>query len=305
MPVSRLVEYFNDRIRAEQVPYLPEDPLRIRNGAVEGRFGAIRFQSVFQPRVAMSSGTPHVAGHAASLRASGGANTGLDADKVIPVRDVFAAARDGKAVVYLDRLCRLVHTLNYLRQTGGNGIAVPACACPPRRRRRDGAWPGFRAGAGALRPPTGSCRHRLYPERKRGRGQSRAHPRHALQGYRHRDYSVLLYLACDFSVHHALQYAWMLLPNYVQIDAGRMAAGSSRYPSSILHELGTLIVVSKVRTAIEAQRAFARGADLLAGEYYGQASSEVRFSVDTRQTANGNKDSKCPFSSRGTVLPGS
>ena len=26
MPVSQLVEYFNDRIRAEQVPYLPEDP---------------------------------------------------------------------------------------------------------------------------------------------------------------------------------------------------------------------------------------------------------------------------------------
>jgi hypothetical protein len=64
----------------------------------------------------MSSGTLHVAGHAA-----GGANTGLDADKVIPVRDVFAAARDGKAVVYLDRLCRLVHTLNYLRQTGETG----------------------------------------------------------------------------------------------------------------------------------------------------------------------------------------
>ena len=76
----------------------------------------------------------------------------------------------------------------------------------------------------------------------------------------------------------------MLLPNYVQIDAGRMTAGSPRYPSSILKELSTLIVVSKVRTAIEAQRALARGADLLAGEYYGRASSEVRFSVDTRQT---------------------
>ncbi len=110
-----------------------------------------------------------------------------------------------------------------------------------------------------------------------------------------------------FSVHQALKYAWVLLPNYVQIDAGRMTAGSSRYPSSILHELGSLIVVSKVRTAIEAQRAFARGADLLAGEYYGRASSEVRFSVDTRQTVEcgGNRDFKRPFSSRGTVLLGS
>jgi hypothetical protein len=31
VPVSQLVEYFNDRIRAEQIRYLPEDPLRIRN----------------------------------------------------------------------------------------------------------------------------------------------------------------------------------------------------------------------------------------------------------------------------------
>jgi hypothetical protein len=121
MPVSQLVEHFNDRIRAEKVRYLPEDPIRIRKGAVEGRFGAIRFQSVFRPRVAMSSETPHVAGHSASLRAYGNANSGLDADRVIPVRDVFAAARDGKAVVYLDRLCRLVHTLNYLGQTGETG----------------------------------------------------------------------------------------------------------------------------------------------------------------------------------------
>jgi EAL domain-containing protein (putative c-di-GMP-specific phosphodiesterase class I) len=63
-----------------------------------------------------------------------------------------------------------------------------------------------------------------------------------------------------------------------------MTAGSPRYPSNILHELGTRIVVSKVRTSLEAQRALARGADLLAGEYYGRASSEVRFSVDARQT---------------------
>jgi len=121
VPVSQLVDYFNDRIRTEKVRYLPEDPIRIRNGAVEGHFGAIRLQSVFKPRATISSGTPHVAAHAASLRAYGGANTGLDAEKVIPVRDLFAAARDGKAVVYLDRLCRLVHTLNYLRQTGETG----------------------------------------------------------------------------------------------------------------------------------------------------------------------------------------
>ncbi len=65
-----------------------------------------------------------------------------------------------------------------------------------------------------------------------------------------------------------------------------MISGRLRYPSSILHDLGIRIVVSKVRTAIEAQRALTRGADLLAGEYYGPASSEVRFSMDTRQVVD-------------------
>lgn len=283
MPVSQLVEYFNDRIRAEQIRYLPEDPLRIRNGAVEGRFGAIRFQSVFQPRVAMWSGRPHVAGHAASLRASGGANTGLDADKVIPVRDVFAAARDGKAVVYLDRLCRLVHTLNYLRQTGETGslflhVHARHVAGVATEHGRDFEQVLERCG---LQPDRVVI---VYTPSGNEDEDSLARIRHALQGYRHRGYSVLLNTDGAFSVHQALKYAWMLLPNYVQIDAGRMTAGSPRYPSSILSELGTLIVVSKVRTAIEAQRALARGADLLAGEYYGRASSEVRFSVDMRQT---------------------
>jgi hypothetical protein len=34
VPISQLVEYFNDRIRAEKVCYLPEDPIRIRKGEV-------------------------------------------------------------------------------------------------------------------------------------------------------------------------------------------------------------------------------------------------------------------------------
>jgi EAL domain-containing protein (putative c-di-GMP-specific phosphodiesterase class I) len=306
VPVSQLVEYFNDRIRAEQIRYLPEDPLRIRNGVgVEGRFGAIRFQSVFQPRVAMSSGTPHVAGHATSLRASGGGNTGLDADKVIPVRDVFAAARDGKAVVHLDRLCRLVHTLNYLRQTGETGslflhVHARHVAGVATEHGRDFEQVLERCG---LQPDRVVI---VYTPSGNEDEDSLARIRHALQGYRYRGYSVLLNTDGAFSMHQTLKYAWMLLPNYVQIDAGRMTAGSPSYPSSILHELGTPIVVSKVRTAIEAQRALARGADLLAGEYYGRASSEVRFSVNMRQTVEcgGNRDFKRSFSPRGTVLPG-
>ena len=278
MPARQLVDYFNDRIRAEKVRYLPEDPIRIRNGVVEGRFGATRLQSVFRPRVTMSSGTPRVAGHAASLRAYGNANA------VIPAHALFANARDANAVVYLDRLCRLIHTLNYLRQVGETGslflhVDTRHVASVPTKHGRYFEQVLERCG---LKPDRVVI---VYSPNGHEDEDSLARARHALQGYRHRDYSVLLDLGGDFSVHQALKYAWMLLPNYVQIDVARMTGGSPRYPSSILHELGIGIVVSKVRTRIDAQRALARGADLLAGDYFGPGSGEVRFSVDTGQTA--------------------
>jgi hypothetical protein len=201
VPVSQLAEYFNDRIRAEKVRYLPEDPIRIRNGAVEGRFGAIRFQSLFRPRVAMWSGTPHVAGHGASLRAYGDANSELNADRVIPVRDVFAAARDGKAVVYLDRLCRLVHTLNYLRQMGETGslflhVHARHVAGVATEHGRYFEQVLERCGLEPNRVVI------AYSPSGNEDEDSLARIRHALQGYRRRGYSVLLNMDGGFSVHH-------------------------------------------------------------------------------------------------------
>jgi hypothetical protein len=98
----------------------------------------------------MSSGMPLVAGHSASLRAYGNANSGLDADRVIPVRDVFAAARGWQS----RRVSRsAVPTRPHAElpaPNGGNGIAIPACAYPPRRRRRDGARPAAAMGVVSL-----------------------------------------------------------------------------------------------------------------------------------------------------------
>ncbi len=292
VPISRLVEYFNDRIRAEKVRYLPDDPLRLRNGAVEGHFGAMRLRSVFEPRVTMCSGAARVMGHAASVRAYGAApaafewNSGIP-HRLIPTDEVFANARDANAVVYLDRLCRLVHTLNYLRQAGEagslflrvHGRHVAGVATEHGRYFEEVLE---RCG---LEPDRVVI---VYaPDGNEGEDDL-ARIRHALQGYRRRNYAVLLDLGSDFSVHQAVKYAWILLPNYVQIDARAMIAGSPRYPSAILHELGTRIVVSGVRSAAVAERALARGADVLGGDHFGPVSAEVRFSVARGQAAERN-----------------
>jgi EAL domain-containing protein (putative c-di-GMP-specific phosphodiesterase class I) len=277
MSISQLVDYFNDRIRADKVRYLPEDPIRIRNGVVEGHFGAIRLQTVFKPRVAVRSGARRVDGHAASLRAYG------ESDTPIPAGNAFARARDGNAVVYFDRLCRLIHTLNYLRQVD---------------LRHGGEWGSLYLDVHARHIATVLAEHGRYFEQVLehcGLPPNRvvimyspsgdededglARVRAALQAYRRRDYSVLVKLHPGFSVHQAVNYAWTLLPNQVQIDAGHMAAGTARYPIVIFQDLGIETVASKVRSDIEERRALARGARLLAGDYYGPASDTVRWSV--------------------------
>ena len=39
----------------------------------------------------------------------------------LPAPEVFSSACEAPAIVYLDRLCRTVHMLNYLRQTDDDG----------------------------------------------------------------------------------------------------------------------------------------------------------------------------------------
>ncbi|MFH0343056.1 MAG: hypothetical protein ACHBNF_13200 [Chromatiales bacterium] len=41
MPISQIIDYFNDQMRAAPMRFLPEDPIRWRYGAVEGYFGPL------------------------------------------------------------------------------------------------------------------------------------------------------------------------------------------------------------------------------------------------------------------------
>ena len=62
MPVSQIIDYFNDQMRVASIRFLPEDPIRSRYGAVEGYFGPLRLTSVFQPLVAIVSSERLVVG---------------------------------------------------------------------------------------------------------------------------------------------------------------------------------------------------------------------------------------------------
>lgn len=109
MPLTYLVDYLNECIRQRPFRVLPDHPLVQRDGRVVGRFATFELDSAFQP-IFSSDRNRRVIAHEGLLRART-----VDGRSLAP-EALLAAPASPRAVVYLDRLCRTVHMLNYLAQ---------------------------------------------------------------------------------------------------------------------------------------------------------------------------------------------
>ncbi|MGQ0593673.1 MAG: EAL domain-containing protein [Gammaproteobacteria bacterium] len=274
MPVSQLVDYFNDRIRTQEVRFLPEDPIRSRHGAVEANFGPLRLTSVFQPLVAIASGGRPAVGHQAYLRAIGANHEAL------PAPEVFASTREAAAIVYLDRLCRTVHMLNFLRQATEDGclflhvharhiLGVPhdhggyfesllhRCGLTPERIAIQVDPPG-------AEDPDG-CR----------RMQA------ALRNYRRRGYCTAMNVTCGVHRENILEHVSELQPDYVRLDRTCLAIGDAALARAmtliaLLHESGAKVIVHRLETATEVRAARDYGVDVAAGSHFGRPSPDLK-----------------------------
>lgn len=83
------------------------DVSTLPDGTAVGRFLRTDLSSVFQPLI--ESGSGRCAGHEAFVRAHGGGN------RDIAPWNLFSLVANDEALVALDRLCRIVHAINFLR----------------------------------------------------------------------------------------------------------------------------------------------------------------------------------------------
>jgi EAL domain-containing protein (putative c-di-GMP-specific phosphodiesterase class I) len=105
MEFQSLIATLNEFLERERG--LPEPPLIMYRGKVEGRFGELRLTTIFHPIRRIERPEP-VLGQQAYLRIyADGENPGS-------VLDAFAAGQDTISVINLDRLCRTIHVLNFL-----------------------------------------------------------------------------------------------------------------------------------------------------------------------------------------------
>jgi len=277
VPVSQLVDYFNDRIRAQEVRYLPEDPIRSRNGAVEANFGPLRLTSVFQPLVAIASGGRLAVHHQAYLRAIGANHAAL------PAPEVFASTREAAAIVYLDRLCRKVHMLNFLRQANEDG-----CLFLHVHARHILGFPHDHGEyfEGLLH------RYGLTPERiviqvdppgaEDPDGYRRMQA--ALRNYRRRGYCLAMNVTCGVHRENILEHVSELQADCVRLDRTCLAIGDAALARAmtliaLLHESGAKVIVHRLETATEVRAATDYGVDVASGSHFGRPSPDLRSAI--------------------------
>ena len=107
MPLTDLVRHLNSQRTSLAAGRLTSDPFVSADGRVFVHFADLRLESVFLPIIGTESG--RVYGHAAALRVYG-----LTSGKPVSPDAVFVLPGDDPEFVYVDRLVRTLHALNYL-----------------------------------------------------------------------------------------------------------------------------------------------------------------------------------------------
>ena len=275
MPVSHIIDYFNDQMRVAPMRFLPEDPIRSRYGAVEGYFGPLRLTSVFQPLVAIASSGRLVVGHQAYVRALGANHAAL------PAPEVFASAREAAAIVYLDRLCRTVHMLNFLRQANEDDclfLHVHARHILGVPHEHGEYFEDLLHRCG------------LTPERiviqvgppSMGNADERRRTQAALRNYRRRGYRLAMDVISGVHRENILEHVSELQPDYVRLDRTCLAIGDNQVALAramtlfaLLHESGAQVIVHRLETTAQVRAATEYGVELAAGDHFGRPSPDL------------------------------
>lgn len=107
MPLTELVRYLNTQSQGQGTRPQPPAPFLNLGNNVQARFANLQLSSKFFPIIESSTGK--IYGHRADLQAFNGNN-----GAALEPHAVFVLPSDDDEFIYLDRLVRTLHALNYL-----------------------------------------------------------------------------------------------------------------------------------------------------------------------------------------------
>lgn len=250
MPLTDLARLLNAHADSPYAGRRFANPFVARERGIEVVFADLRLRTRFVPIVDTAGGGQH--GHAATLDVSG-----LASGRQLDPAAVFVLPADDGEFVYLDRLVRTLHALNYLtRQVRGNlllkvhqrhVLSVPS--------DHGLAFEELLRGCGLLP-------RQVTLEIDAEGIDDEAHLRRAVANYQSRGYGIAIarfgHAGIDFSRIEALR------PDIVKLAPALLASGRplGRLIGR-LHELGAKVMVEAVDTIALRRGAADSGIDLL------------------------------------------
>jgi EAL domain-containing protein (putative c-di-GMP-specific phosphodiesterase class I) len=266
MPIERLVAYFRESTGgADGAAQIRPEP----QGATASYHG-MRLGSVFQPLLAADD--LHCVAYEALLRAHDAQGRPLS-----PAAAFAVPATPGEAV-YFDRLCRILHALNFVRQAEPGAelfLNVSGRHLLSLASGTHGETFEQLLGMCGLRP------EQIILEVLEARVDDISHLNDAVEAYRRRGYRVAI---DDFGCEHSnFDRLWRLTPDIVKLDRALIVQGASDPRArrilpkliEIIHDLGATVVCEGIENGEQHALAIDAGADLVQGYYYARPAATL------------------------------
>lgn len=264
MPLTDFVRYLNAQLPISAFATRSTSPFVSEGGRVFVYFGDLRLDSGFSPIVDTASGA--VCGHAAQLQA-----TKRDRSQPLDAESVFRLPNDNEELVFLDRLVRTLHTLNYLTHGGRREGGLLLLKVHPRHVASVADDHGM-AFEEILRA-CGLFPKQITLELEIDGIDDTAHLARAISNYQRRGYSIALSRLGTTEIDSAL--VQRSRPAYVKFDRRRLVSDQPiKGMIDALHELGARAILEGFDTATFRGDARENGFDLL------QVSAPVRRLLD-------------------------
>ncbi len=271
MALFDLVRYLNARQRVRQglasdVP----DALEVSGGRAVARFVDLHLESAFQPIVDLGRG--RIVAHEALLR--GRSERGAN----VAPEEVFARPRGVEELVYLDRLSRTLHALNFVEQRGAGRGALYLNVDPGHLLAAVDHGLVFES----ILRHVGVSPEEVVLEILESKVDDLSALRVAIGNFRSRGFRIAI---DDFGRGHAnFDRLWELQPEVVKLDRHLLlTADSDRKVRAVLGKLvdvakahGALILFEGVETEEQLEIVRESGADLAQGYLLGRPAAELR-----------------------------
>ena len=249
--------------------------LQAKQNAIVGHFAGLELHSHYQPVLDARDLQPFA--HEALLRprkpGAGAFSSPFEA---------LNSATTAQAAIYLDRLCRVVHALNFVRQQPGSQHLFLNVSPQHVQSVSHSHGEAFEA----LLQLCGLHPQQVVLEILESGVDDLALLQTAVQGWRQRGFQIAI---DDFGCQHSnFDRLWQMTPDIVKLDrqlvqqAAQNARAALILPKLIdmIHDLGARVVCEGVETAEQHQLCVDADADFLQGYYYARPAAQLHAAFE-------------------------